>query len=173
MGLARLDLVDAGDWRTLDCWRTAWGAHELLEGAGVFQDLGAALAGAHYCAALSGKAPGRGSVLDVRAMAQEVAGLHEGETACLVFGPERNGLTDAELAVCGRRVLIPSHPQQPSLNLSHAVMVVAYELFRAVRPDAPGDQGPRRATHDEKSHMLTLLREGLSAIRALPARNHD
>jgi tRNA/rRNA methyltransferase len=173
MGLAALDLVDPGDWRTLDCWRTAWGAQELLEGAGVFQDLDAALAGAHYCAALSGKAAGHGNALDVREMAQEVAGLHEGETACLIFGPERNGLTEAELALCGRRVLIPSHPQQPSLNLSHSVMVAAYELFRAARPGAAGDPAAGRATHDQKGRMLTLLREGLSAIRALPARNHD
>ena len=30
-GLHGLDLVEPGDWRTVECWRTAWGAHEVLE----------------------------------------------------------------------------------------------------------------------------------------------
>ena len=43
-GCAGLDLVAPGDWRTVECWRSAWGAHELLEEARVFPDLEAALA---------------------------------------------------------------------------------------------------------------------------------
>jgi tRNA C32,U32 (ribose-2'-O)-methylase TrmJ len=70
--------------------------------------------------------------------------------------------------LCGRRALIPSHPDQPSLNLSHAVMVAAYEVFRVGRvlPEAP-----RRATHAEKEQMLEQLFEGLRGIEALPATN--
>jgi tRNA/rRNA methyltransferase len=79
-------------------------------------------------------------------------------------------LSLSELALCGRRVRIPSHPDQPSLNLSHAVMVAAYEVFRAGRRSAPGS---RRATHDEKARLLVLLREGLLALGALPAVNTD
>jgi tRNA/rRNA methyltransferase len=172
-GLAALDLVNPGDWRTLECWRTAWGAQQLIEGAGVFQDLGEAVAGSHYCAAFSGKAGGRAAVLDVREMAEEVSRRPDDEVASLVFGPERTGLTDAELALCGRRVLIPTHPRQPSLNLSHAVMVAAYELFRAARDARHHEAEGRYASHGDKSRMLALLREGLSAIRALPARNHE
>jgi tRNA C32,U32 (ribose-2'-O)-methylase TrmJ len=56
------------------------------------------------------------------------------------------------------------------LNLSHAVMVAAYEVFRAGRRSAPGS---RRATHDEKARLLVLLREGLLALGALPAVNTD
>jgi tRNA C32,U32 (ribose-2'-O)-methylase TrmJ len=66
--------------------------------------------------------------------------------------------------------MIPSHPAQPSLNLSHAVMVAAYEVLRATRHP---DEGPRRATHDEKERMLALLRDGLRAIAALPSRETD
>src|SRR5262249_17824350 len=72
--------------------------------------------------------------------------------------------------LCGRRALIPAHPDQPSLNLSHAVLVAGYELFRAGHRAA---QRPRRATHDEKQRMLALLKDGLRAIEALPAKNSD
>ena len=52
---------------------------------------------------------------------------------------------------------IPSHPGQPSYNLSHAVAIAVYEVHRvAVAGRRPGP-GPRRATHDEKERLLVLL----------------
>lgn len=48
----------------------------------------------------------------------------------VVFGNERTGLTDEELARCSLAVNIPTNPDFPSLNLSHAVQVVGYALFR-------------------------------------------
>ncbi len=169
-GLGPLSLVAPGDWRTVDCWRTAWGAHEILEEASVFPDLAAALAGAGYVAGLSGRRRDGAPSLDVRDMAAELAGLDDAAEAALVFGPEDVGLGHDELALCGRRVRIPSHPEQPSLNLSHAVMVAGYEVFRAARREPPG---PRLATHDEKESMLLLLRSGLRATGTLPEANED
>lgn len=169
-GLTSLALVAPGDWRTVECWRSAWGAHEVLEQASVHADLATALAAAHYAVAFSGRRESGAALLDVRELAGEVAALGEDEAASLVFGPETSGLTRDEIALCGRRALIPAHPDQPSLNLSHAVMVAAYEIFRARRRPAPS---PRRATHEEKERMLALLREGLRAIEALPAVSTD
>jgi TrmH family RNA methyltransferase len=169
-GLAGLDLVSPGDWRTVECWRTAWGASQVLEEARVFEDLEAAVADAGYVAALSGRRDALLPVQDVRDMAAEAKHLSPGEGGALVFGPETTGLSLQELALCGRRVRIPSHEDQPSLNLSHAVMVAAYEVFRAGRRSPPGS---RRATSAEKERLLGLLREGLVATSALPAVNTD
>jgi TrmH family RNA methyltransferase len=169
-GLGGLVIVEPGDWRTVECWRTAWGAHDVLEQARVAPDLASAVAGAGYVAALSGRRPAGAPVLDVREMAAEVAALGSGDVAALVFGPETTGLADAEVAGCGRRVLIPADAAQPSLNLSHAVMVAAYEVFRARRPAHPS---ARLSSHAEKEAMLLLLREGLRAIEALPTVNTE
>ena len=169
-GLHGLVLVDPGDWRTVECWRTAWGAHDVLEQARLAPDLASAVAGAGYVAALSGRRTPGVPVLDVREMADEVAGLGPEDAAALVFGPETTGLADVDLAGCGRRVLIPADAAQPSLNLSHAVMVAAYEVFRARRAPVTA---PRLSTHAEKESMLALLREGLRAIEALPAVNAE
>jgi len=49
----------------------------------------------------------------------------------LVFGPEDNGLSLEDLALCTQIVQIPSTKAYSSLNLSHAVMVCAYELYIA------------------------------------------
>ncbi len=56
----------------------------------------------------------------------------------LVFGNERTGLTDNELSVCNAGITIPSHSTFPSLNLSHAVQILTYTIFRAEKPRSPG-----------------------------------
>jgi tRNA/rRNA methyltransferase len=167
-GLAGLDLVAPGDWRTVECWRTAWGAQDVLEQARVFPDLGGALADSARAVALSGRGDRTAPVLDVREAVAGVAALGEGEVASFVFGPETSGLSADELARCGQRAAIPTHLRQPSLNLSHAVAIVAYEVFRAGR--RPPSR-PRLATHGEKDRMLSLLCEGLRAVEALPKAN--
>jgi TrmH family RNA methyltransferase len=168
-GLDALCLVDPGDYRTVECWRTAWGGHDILERARVVPDLAEALSASQYAVGLSGKTLADYPAVDVREMAAEVRSLGREERASLVFGPETSGLTFEELAVCGRTARIPCHPDQPSLNLSHAVMVVAYEVFRA-RPGATRGEGPR-ATHEEKARLLDLLTKGLRAIHALGERS--
>lgn len=56
----------------------------------------------------------------------------------IVFGNERTGLTDEELQVCSVAVNIPSSDAFPSLNLSHAVQLVCYTLFRTYSPHKYG-----------------------------------
>lgn len=171
-GLEGLDLVAPGDWRTVECWRTAWGAQDVLEQARVFADLPAAVERAALVVAFSGRRGDAVPAHDVRDVVAEAAALADDEDVRLVFGPEASGLTLAEMALCGRRAFIPTHPGQPSLNVSHAVMVAAYELFRAVRRP-PAATGPQRATWDDKARLLALMREGLLAVGALPPRQAE
>ena len=169
-GLDGLDLVSPGDWRTVECWRTAWGAQEVLEQARVFATLAEALASSRWVAALTRQPPSGTPHLDVRAMAQELSGISRQDDAALVFGPETSGLTHQELALCGRCASIPTHPAQPSLNLSHAVAITAYEVLRA---GFKGTEAPRLVSHEEKQRLLALLRDGLLAIEALPPANSE
>lgn len=171
-GLRGLVLVAPGDWRTVECWRTAWGAQDVLEQARVHEDLAAALAPYAMAVAFSGRKSRDAPAADVREAAAAVAALPPEQDAALVFGPEATGLTLAELSVCGRRAVIPSHPAQPSLNLSHAVMVAAYEVFRARAPEGARTP-PRVASHAEREEMLALLREGLLAVGGVPPVDTD
>jgi tRNA/rRNA methyltransferase len=170
-GADGLDLVQPGDWRSLECWRSAWGAQDVLEQARVFDDLAAALTEAGTSVAFTGRRSPGPRPVDVREAALEIAALGRDETAALVFGPETSGLTNDELIVCGRAATIPSNGAQPSYNLSHAVAIAAYEVHRAGRRGH--DEPPRRATHAEKERLLALLRLGLGAIRALPPTHAD
>lgn len=169
-GLEGLDLVAPEDWRTVECWRTAWRAHDVLEQARVFDTVPAAVADATYVAGLSGRRSRGAPALEVREVAREVAALGPEDRVALVFGPESSGLSEDELGACGQRAFVPSHPDQPSLNLSHAVMVTAYEIYRAAR--RPPAQS-RRATAGEKEAALALLRKGLETIDALPPTHEE
>jgi TrmH family RNA methyltransferase len=67
-----------------------------------------------------------------------VAARAAGEHLALVFGDERSGLTNEDLAQCHDVSSIPASEEQPSLNLAQAVLVYAYELWRKPQPEAPG-----------------------------------
>jgi TrmH family RNA methyltransferase len=168
-GAEGLDLVRPGEWRTVECWRTAWGAQEVLEAARVFDELAEAVSASSLVVGFTRRRSAGSPLADVRDTAAALAGLGEAEAASLVFGPETGGLTNEELALCGRAATIPAHPAHPSYNLSHAVAIVAYELHRASRRS--GDEAPRRASHEEKERLLSSLSQGLLAIGALPVAN--
>jgi len=161
-GLSDLRLVDPSDWRTIETWRTAWSSQEILENAKVFQTLDEALRGSTMALALSGR-DDEVVVHDVREGVRQLGTAPEGAGTCLVFGPEQSGLTFEEMALCGRRATIPSHPAQPSYNLSHAVGITAYECFRLEPAPRPG----HLITYDERQKLAEEMEIGLRAVGAL------
>lgn len=58
-------------------------------------------------------------------------------TCAIVFGPESRGLTDMDLACCTRLMRIPTEVDQPSLNLSQAVLVALQECWRHAKGWSP------------------------------------
>ena len=63
----------------------------------------------------------------------DTANQRTDETWALVFGDERNGLFNEDIAQCHALSYIPSSEEQPSLNLAQAVVVYGYELAMARR----------------------------------------
>ncbi len=66
-------------------------------------------------------------------MTREIAGR-----VAVVFGNERTGLTDEQLDMCTIGVTIPSSEGFGSLNLSHAVQIMCYHLFRCKKNGISG-----------------------------------
>ncbi len=66
-------------------------------------------------------------------LAERISLTGEGEVS-IVFGRESDGLTDGELALCHAGVKIPTSESFPSLNLSQAVQIIAYTLFKELTP---------------------------------------
>ena len=59
--------------------------------------------------------------------------IAERENPALLFGRENYGLYREELALCEATITIPTNPEYPILNLSHAVALVLYEIKRKDR----------------------------------------
>ena len=47
-----------------------------------------------------------------------------------MFGPEASGLSNMDLSYANYVVQIPSSPKFKSMNLSHSVSLVCYEIFK-------------------------------------------
>ena len=161
-GMERLVLVSPRLGRPERAYVVAHRAGDLVQGADHVDDLDTALTDcvrAFATSRRSGKE--RGQSLPLRAAAERSAGTH-GPVAW-VFGSESNGLTAPEIARCSDRVVIPTAPSHPSLNLAQAVALVAYELFLAQRT-SPGVRPRSEATLQERNDHYRHHEEALLAI---------
>jgi len=59
------------------------------------------------------------------------AGIWKNERSAILFGSEKSGLSNQDLSYCSNVVSIPTSPECPSMNLSHAVAVIGYEFCRS------------------------------------------
>jgi tRNA/rRNA methyltransferase len=111
-------------------------AADVLEHSGVHDDVASAVTGCSFVVGattrwgrrrkLSRYTPGE--------LADHVAAA-AGSHIALVFGNEATGLDDGELAACHAAVTIASSPAARSLNLSHAVQIICYEIYRRLHDD--------------------------------------
>lgn len=56
----------------------------------------------------------------------------------IIFGREKNGLTNEELQLCHYHLMIPANPEHPSLNLAQAVQIITYEVRQAALSTSVG-----------------------------------
>jgi TrmH family RNA methyltransferase len=73
----------------------------------------------------------RGVILPPDAGAAHACACAQQNKVAVVFGREDRGLFNREVDECGVLITIPAARAQPSLNLSHAVLIIAYELLKA------------------------------------------
>jgi tRNA/rRNA methyltransferase len=139
-GVARLTLVAPRAELGPTARRRAMAGLGLLESARVVPGFKEAVAGADLVVGTTDLVTGRSTAYLRRSIPPERLGeaLRPviGRVA-LVFGPEDNGLSRAELARCDLLVHVPARREFPTLNLSHAAAIVLYALHRARGTDDP------------------------------------
>lgn len=140
MGLSRLVLVAPPDDPHQEAQKLAAGADSILAHAKTYPTLKDAVAEFALVLGTSRhKGRLRKNMKNPRDAAAEIVPILSRNNVAIVFGNEVNGLTREELALCHEIISIPSSDSFPSLNLSHAVMIVAYELFLASHEKLPTD----------------------------------
>jgi tRNA (cytidine32/uridine32-2'-O)-methyltransferase len=132
MGLSHLILVRPPKDPSHDAVKLAVGADIILDMMQTFSTLKEAVAG-HGLVLGTSRQKGRlrANISTPHDAACAIIPLLPQSRAAIVFGNEVNGLERKDLALCHEFISIPSSDAFPSLNISHAVMIVAYELFLA------------------------------------------
>jgi len=166
MGFTRMELVRPARFPDAEANALAAGADDVLSQAGIHDGLVESLAGSRLVLGLSARRRGINlpEISPREAAAQALAAAARGEDVALVFGNERTGLENDELARCHAMVRIPSVDDFSSLNLSQAVQVMAYEVRVAMLGDVPTfepvqDEPPADAAQMEQfyTHLLRTL----------------
>lgn len=164
MGFSRLVLVNPKIFPDPQASAMAAGADDVLATAQVCSSLEEALGGTVLALALTARRRelateplwAHEAAAELAAVVARDAAAGAGEIA-LVFGNETSGLSNDELAQCGRWAMIPANPDYSSLNLAAAVQVMCYELRLALSGSLPvpavaGAGVP--ATHQEIEGLL-------------------
>jgi tRNA/rRNA methyltransferase len=160
-GLNDLRLVNPREgWPRSDEYRevaysAAAGATDLLVAARVFASVEAAVADLHVVYAATARERGQMKAVLSPSVAMGATAAAVGEKRGILFGPERTGLDNDEVAIADSIVTFPSNPTYASLNLSQAVLICGYEWFKAAHGDAPPPQTvPRPQSPPAQREML-------------------
>jgi tRNA/rRNA methyltransferase len=165
-GLKRLRLVKPRqDWPNPKAKMMAAGADNVLDAAQIFDTVEEAIADCTMVLAATARAhdqakPVVGADEAAKLMAEDLAG---GEQVAILFGRERNGLENSEIALADRIITLPVNPAFASLNLSQAVNVIAYEYFKyatsGALPFGTPTKSPQAGKHQLAAFFATLERE--------------
>jgi tRNA/rRNA methyltransferase len=170
IGAAARAMANFGLWQLrLVAPRQAWpnekarvmavGADAILEGAMLYPTLEAAIADCTFVLATTARSHDQAKPVISAAEAAAAIGprVAAGETVAVVFGRERNGLENDEVALADRIVTLPVNPAFASLNLAQAVVIVAYEWFKLVSGERLPFGMPQKSASAGKQQLLAFF----------------
>ncbi len=169
-GLAELRLVNPRDgWPSEKAISAASKADHVIEAAKVYPSLEEAVSDLEFVYATTAR--DRYGYKEVRSPVVAADDLRtrfrEGQKTGILFGRERTGLTNEEIALADELVTFPVNPAFASLNLAQAVLLMSYEWMKsglASVEDTPFDALPQRpAKKEELQGLFDHVEETLDA----------
>lgn len=139
-GLDKMRVVNARDgWPNEKAIAMASGAGRVLDNALHVDDVSAALSDVTYSYATTARARDlTKTVFTPEGAAQDaLRRMAQGQKVSFVFGPERSGLENEDLAQCNALITVPVNPDYGSLNLAQCVLLIAYEFRRQAMAHPP------------------------------------
>ena len=173
MGISNIVVVGKTDFDREEMQqRSTHLAADVLDQIQYVKSIGEALGKFNYIVGTTarlGKA--RGPFIAPRAVAKNIADISQKNKVALLFGPEDTGLANEELRLCHAVVTIPTSREFTSLNLSHAVMILGYEIFTAA--SAAETATPKLALSSELEGMYGQIETLLADIDFINPENPD
>ena len=153
MGFRNLCLVNPPAEMTHEGRWFARNAHDVLDSADIYSSFEEAIADKSVIVGTTRRTgKRRGLIFPVEQGARKIYDITaSGNKVAILFGRETRGLFNEEVEECGFMLKIPSSRIQPSLNLSHAVLIIAYELSKT---EFSTPDHKRRADEDSSVHPL-------------------
>ncbi|MEM9576851.1 MAG: RNA methyltransferase [Pseudomonadota bacterium] len=133
-GLDRMRVVAPRDgWPNPAAVALASGAGRLLDEARLSPDLADGIKDCTFVFATTARTRDLTKPVFSPEEAMKTAALKiaEGERVAVLFGPERAGLENDDIARANAIISVPVNPAFPSLNLAQCVLLVGYEWMRA------------------------------------------
>jgi len=159
-GLGRLRLVKPREaWPNPQARKMASGADRVLDDAVLYDTVEAAIADCSLVLATTARQHDQAKpVIDAAQAAQDAGGpIAAGETVGILFGRERTGLENQEVALADKIVTLPVNPAFASLNLAQAVIIVAYEWFKYATAGTLPFTTPERSPQASKQQLLSFF----------------
>ncbi|MGI9385358.1 MAG: RNA methyltransferase [Methyloligellaceae bacterium] len=164
-GLTDLRLVaPRDDWPNEKARAAASGADAVIDGVRVFESVEAAVGELHFlCATTARRRDMVKPVLTPETAVREMQARGRAGQACgILFGRERAGLDNDQVALADAIVTAPVNPGFASLNLAQSVLLLGYEWLKQSGPDGLG----RRTPFDGPAYEGLQMRSSRPATRA-------
>ena len=130
MGFNKLSLVKPKDFPSEIATAMAVGCDKILDSANIYPDLSNALSDSSLNIGFSARSRKESiPVLSVDECINRIV-INNQFTYNIIFGNEKNGLSNEELLMCDYIVSLPTASFYSSLNLSAAVQIFTYELLK-------------------------------------------
>jgi tRNA/rRNA methyltransferase len=173
MGLSRLVLVDPKNCDLCRVLKTATRTSiDLVEQMAVYENLKDALGHCQYVVGTTARLGSfRPAMTQPSNLAEDLIPISKDNRVAILFGPEDRGLTNEQLRYCHTIATIPT-ASFSSLNLAQAVMIVCYEIFKAVSENPP-EFVPRLPCSSELEGMYDHLNDVLMKIGFLDPKNPE
>jgi tRNA/rRNA methyltransferase len=159
-GLSRLRLVSPRQaWPNPKAAMMAVGADHILDGVVLYDRFEAAIADCTFVLATTARAHDQAKPVigAAEAAAQMAPRVTAGETVGIVFGRERNGLENDEVALADAIITLPVNPAFASLNLAQAIVIVAYEWFKLASGAKLPFAMPKKSPPAPKEQLLAFF----------------
>jgi tRNA/rRNA methyltransferase len=174
MGIEKISVVGNRDLATEEMKQMATHfAAGIVDRIQHFDELDEALARFQYIVGTtSRRGSARGPVVSPREMAARIVDVSQENEVALLIGPEDTGLSNDDLRFCHLLVTIPTSKHNKSINLSHAAMVLCYEIFVAHMEPLEAFT-PRLAASAELEGMYDHMKALLMKIGFLNPENPE
>ena len=174
MGLSKLALINPKKFPHDEATALAGNAGDVLDKAKVFSSIEEAVQNSKIIFATSARERTiEWPVVSVKVAAQEINQLASKEIeVSILFGREDRGLTNQELQLSNKHLIIPADPEYPVLNIAMSTQVVCYELYQAsnLEPIGPRQDFPEY-TSEELQHLIDHFNETVFKLDLIDPKN--